>query len=82
MTEFQKEVRRRSERSDEVALEAVARLHEVDGKIDILARNMLVSEGSPTLHRMLADLEQERARLALIKPLELPTAEILPHPPS
>ena len=52
----------------------------MDRKIEILAQNMLVSEGSPTLHRMLAELEQERTRLSEGRPLELPTAEILPHP--
>ena len=80
MAAFRKELRRLSENSDEAAEKAAVRLRAVDEKIEVLSRNMMISEGSSALHRLLADLEQERARLELIKPSERPKAEILPHP--
>ena len=48
-----------------------------------LERNMLSGVLSPTLQRLLAEREAEKARLEAqlaIKPPPLPTADILPHP--
>ncbi|WP_100259594.1 recombinase family protein [Qipengyuania seohaensis] len=57
-----------------------ARLKELEGQIATLANNMLVSSASPTLHKMLADLEDEKRLLETVKPIASPKVKILPHP--
>ncbi|TFI57148.1 hypothetical protein E2493_16705 [Sphingomonas parva] len=79
--EFKREVRRLSEGVDREAGDAALRLAELERQIDTLARNMLVSEASPTLHRMLTELEREKADLeAVPPPAPKRSADILPHP--
>lgn len=57
-----------------------ARLTEIEGQIATLANNMLVSSASPTLHKMLADLEEKKRLLETVKPTASPKMKILPHP--
>ena len=57
-----------------------ARLKEIEEQIATLANNMLVSSASPTLHKMLADLEQEKRLLETEKPTASSKVKILPHP--
>ena len=78
--EFEKETRRLSDASEQMATETSTRLREVDRQIETLARNIRVSDASPVLHRMLAELEQERSQLAAVRPLARPISRILPHP--
>ena len=57
-----------------------ARLTEIEGQIATLANNMLVSSASPTLHKMLAELEEEKRLLEAVKPTASPKVKVLPHP--
>ena len=61
-------------------MQTAPRLVEVNRQIDMLLRNILVSGASPSLHRMLAELEQEKARLAAVTSSEPIEAEIIHHP--
>jgi site-specific DNA recombinase len=80
VTEFESELQRLSEGANRKAAQAAERLNDVDRQLHALAQNMLVSEASPTLHRMLSELEQEKANLEAMRPIEPMTAQILPHP--
>src|SRR5690606_11442256 len=80
VAEFEAEVRRLAEDADREAANAYARLSEIDRQVQVLARNMLVSEASPALHRLLRELEQEKAQLETLAPSRPATAQILPHP--
>ena len=64
---FVKEYRRQAQtrsRDAEARTSTTARkLAAVNDRLEVLARNMTVSEASPTLHRFLAELEQEKASL-------------------
>ena len=81
VAEFRRETQRLSETADNRVAGAQERLAQVNGQIETLARNMLMSEASPTLHRMLAELEAEKLTLEAAQPtVPRPTADILPHP--
>ncbi|WP_126665601.1 recombinase family protein [Croceibacterium ferulae] len=79
--EFRKEVARLSNGADERAAKAAVRLSEVTVQIETLAHNMVLSAASPALHRLLGNLEREKAELENL-PEYAPrvTGEILPHP--
>ncbi|MXP42092.1 hypothetical protein GRI75_10615 [Altererythrobacter soli] len=79
VAEFRKGLRELTERSENKGARATERLAEVDQQIDMILRNMLVSEASPALHRMLAELEQEKRELEEAMQFEPPAAELLPH---
>ncbi len=81
VAEFKREMARLARDDERQADDGKERLSELDAQIETLARNMLVSAASPTLHRMLAELEQERTTLkARHAPAQSVIAEILPHP--
>ncbi|MFW2350870.1 recombinase family protein [Qipengyuania sp.] len=81
---FVAEVHRQTERQNRSAntndIRNAARLKEIEGQIATLANNMLVSSASPTLHKMLADLEDEKRLLETKKPSASTQVKRLPHP--
>ena len=66
VTEFSKELARRAEGAESQGVQTAQRLVEVNQQIVMLSRNMLVSEASPSLHKMLTELEQGKARLEAV----------------
>ena len=81
---FVAEVHRRTEiqnrSADTNAIQNAARLNELEGQIATLANNMLVSSASPTLHKMLGDMEEEERLLETAKPTASPKVKIFPQP--
>jgi hypothetical protein len=81
VTEFKREMARLARDDKRRADNGEARLAELDAQIETLAQNMTLSIASPTLHRMLTELEQERSTLqARQQPKQAVGADILPHP--
>lgn len=81
--EFQREMVRLAKATASQDQSTIERLAIVTREIDNLAANMLVGVASPTLRKLLADREAEKATLEakLSAPVSaLPSAAILPHP--
>ena len=80
VAEVQRQTELQNRSADTSAIRNAARLKELEGQIATLANNMLVSSASPTLHKMLAELEDEKRLLEKVKPIASPKVKVLPHP--